>query len=115
MERKVYILRQPQPGGLWQWFKTSKTVNMTIVPVSIWYNGQVKTAEDFKLRVVGDDLSTQATFYYELLETEEPNPYVVAAGNLYMDPTAYALWKAESDTNTYAYTWAATQLNLTLD
>ena len=88
---------------------------MTIVPVNIWYNGQVKTAEEFRLRVVGDDLSAQATFYYELVETDEVSPYVIASGNLYINDTAYTAWKADTDTNAYAYSWAATQLNLTLD
>lgn len=88
---------------------------MTILPVNIWYNGQIKTAEEFKLRVVGDDLETSATFYYELIDTAEPVQYVIAYGNVMITGTAYATWKLDANTNAYAYTWAAAELNLTLD
>jgi len=89
---------------------------MTITPVNIWYNGLVKTAEQFRVRVVSDDLETQASFYYELLEADESSPpYTVVSGNLYMGGTEYTDWKADENTNLYAYTWAAGKLNLTLD
>lgn len=88
---------------------------MTILPLNIWYNGQIKTAEEFKLRIVGDDLETQATFFYELIETDEPVQYVVAYGNVSITGTDYTTWKSQTDTNAYAYTWVAAQLNLTID
>jgi hypothetical protein len=88
---------------------------MTITPVNIWYNGLVKTAEEIKLRVVADDLESQATFYYELVETDEASPYIVVSGNLHISGSAYTTWKADTNINLYAYTWAAGQLNLTLN
>ena len=39
---------------------------MTILPVKSWQNGQEKEATEFNLRIVSDNLSTNATFYYSL-------------------------------------------------
>lgn len=42
----------------------------TIQPVTSWQNGQEKQATIFDLRIVGDNLSTSATFYYSLSSAE---------------------------------------------
>jgi hypothetical protein len=90
----------------------------TIVPINVWIKGEIKTAELFRLRSTGDDLATRAEFYYELLEEDglaEPYiPYMVADGNISISGTDYTTWKANADTNEYAYTWAANQLNLVI-
>ena len=39
---------------------------MKIQPVQSWQNGQQKEATEFELRIVSDNLSTSATFYYSL-------------------------------------------------
>jgi hypothetical protein len=98
-----------------------------IQPVSVWKDGQVKTAEQFSLRSIGDDLETSAQFYYELKEADvttqdsEGNDVVtsgsvVAVGNLGMSGQDYNDWGSQSgvDINAWAYDWAASQLSLTI-
>ena len=98
-----------------------------IQPVSVWKDGQVKTAEQFSLRSIGDDLETSAQFYYELKEADvttqdsEGNDVVtsgsvVAVGNLGMSGQDYIDWGSQSgvDINAWAYDWAASQLSLTI-
>jgi stress response protein SCP2 len=82
-----------------------------ISTVTIWKDGVSKTAELFALRCVGDDLATNAVFYYELRETSGE---VLVTGNLTMNGTDYATWNNTVDANTAAYNWAATKLNLTI-
>jgi len=98
-----------------------------IQPVSVWKDGQVKTAEQFSLRSIGDDLESSAQFYYELKEADvttqdsEGNDIVtagsvVAVGNLSMAGQDYADWGTQSgvDINAWAYQWAADELNVVL-
>lgn len=87
----------------------------TIEALNVWVKGQIKTAELFRLRTTNDNLSTTADFYYELLETDGvADPYVIAEGNVSITGTDYTTWKADTNTNEYAYTWVASQLNLVL-
>lgn len=87
----------------------------TIETINVWTKGEIKTAELFRLKSINDDLSTAADFFYELLETSGvTDPYVIAEGNLSITGSAYTTWKANADTNEYAYTWAADQLNLVI-
>lgn len=87
----------------------------TIETLNVWAKGEIKTAELFRMRNINDDLESAADFYYELLEASGPgDPYVVANGNLSISGSAYTTWKADTNTNEYAYTWAATQLNLVI-
>ena len=60
-------------------------MSQTIQPVTSWQNGQEKQATIFDLRIVGDNLSTSATFYYSLsslevshMETRVVSPKVLA-------------------------------------
>jgi hypothetical protein len=98
-----------------------------IQPVSVWKDGQVKTAEQFSLRSIGDDLETSAQFYYEMKEADvttqdsEGNDVVtagqvVAVGNLSMGGQDYEDWGTQSgvDINAWAYQWAAGELNVVL-
>jgi hypothetical protein len=90
----------------------------TIETISVWTKGQIKTADFFRLKTTYDDLESTADFFYELLDenllTEPYIPYVIAEGNLRISGAAYTAWKADTDTNEYAYTWAADQLNLVI-
>lgn len=85
--------------------------------ITIWNDGSVKTAEDFLLRSIADDLNTSATFYYELKEAEVitdgnfTSGAVLRNGNLSMGGQEYTDW---DDSNASAYTWAAGKLNLIL-
>lgn len=93
-----------------------------IQPVNVWVNGEVKVAEWLSMRSINDDLETSATFYYELCENtvdENQNNVkgsAVANGNLTMSGQDYQDWGNQSgtDINTWAYNWAAGELNLVI-
>jgi len=96
-----------------------------IQPVTIWTGGTQKTASEFSLRIIADDLSSSATFYYELLEkvvtpgaTPEDEPTVsttmLVNGNSTLEGTEYVAWGESSDINADAYARIAAKLNLTL-
>lgn len=94
-----------------------------IQPVSVWKDGQVKTAEQFSLRSIGDDLESSAQFYYELKEADVTDAdgnvsggATVAVGNLSMAGQDYSDWGAQAgaDINAWAYDWAADKLNVVI-
>lgn len=107
---------------------------MKIENVSIWQNGEVKIANNFLLSIVNDNLSSSASFYYQLqnvtetivpaIPATESNEAVeekvvittdtLATGNLVMDGETYQQWDADPSANEWAYNWAAAQLNLVL-
>lgn len=82
-----------------------------IQPISIWVNGQLKTATLFSLIIINDNLLDSATFYWQLLDTDAVK---LADGNLTIGEPTYDQWGTSSDVNQWAYEWAATQLNITL-
>jgi hypothetical protein len=82
-----------------------------ISPVSIWKDGTTQSATQLLLRIVADDLYSQAIFYYELLTA---NDDVVINGNLTLNGTAYTTWNTSANATPGAFTWATDQLNLTL-
>jgi hypothetical protein len=82
-----------------------------IQPVSIWYNGIMVNATIFNMTSISDNLSTSATFYYQLFTDINQT---VAEGNLTMTGFDYEAYSTSPDSNAYAYQWGATQLNLTL-
>jgi hypothetical protein len=82
-----------------------------IQPVSIWYNGIMVMATIFNMNSINDNLTSSATFYYQLFT--ELNQQV-AEGNLTMTGFDYEAYSTSPDSNAYAYQWGATQLNLTI-
>jgi len=82
-----------------------------IQPVSIWYNGQMLQATIYNMTSISDNLSTEAIFYYQLLSSTNQQ---LATGNLTMTGFDYEAYSTSPDSNSYAYQWGATQLNLTL-
>lgn len=96
----------------------------TIQPVSSWQNGEEKEATQFVLSSSYDNLSTNATFQYQLNEiTSVPPPTIppmypmyntLVNGSLSISGQDYLDWDAASDANEWAYTWAAGKLNLTI-
>ena len=82
-----------------------------ILPISIWNNGQMLQAIIFNMNSISDNLSTSATFYYQLFSSENLQ---LAEGNLTMDGFDYEAYTTSPDSNAYAYQWGATKLNLTL-
>jgi len=86
-----------------------------IQPVSIWYNGTSVNANIFNLYSINDNLSTSATFYFALYSgTLDELGTTLAQGNLTMDGFDYEAYSSSPDSNSYAYQWGATQLNLTI-
>ena len=82
-----------------------------IQPISIWYNGQMIAANILNMNSISDDLSTNATFYYQLFSATN---FLLAQGNLTMNGFDYEEYSISPDSNIYAYKWAATKLNLEL-
>jgi hypothetical protein len=82
-----------------------------IQPVSIWYNGEMVLATIFNLNSISDNLSTTATFFYQLYSAENIQ---LAQGNLTMDGFDYEAYSTSPDSNAYAYQWGAQKLNITL-
>ena len=91
-----------------------------IQPISIWYNGQMVPATIFNMTSISDNLSTQASFYYQLLsgstsKLDDGSMNIqLAEGNLIMDGTDYTNYSTNVDSNDYAYQWGAEKLNITL-
>ena len=99
----------------------------TISPVTLWVNGLQKTATQFNLRSVSDDLATSATFWYSLDEVittpapeapegqlqAEPMTHTnsLATGNVSMSGEDYTAWTGSNDD---AYEFCAEALNLTI-
>ena len=82
-----------------------------IQPVSIWYNGSMVQATIYNMTSISDNLSTSATFYYQLFSATNQQ---LADGNLTMDGFDYQAYSTSPDSNSYAYSWGASKLNLTL-
>jgi len=89
-----------------------------IEPVTIWNDGQEKTASILTAKIVDDNLQSACNFYYELCEggqgTEE-NPLFkgisLVSGNVPMTGENYLDW---NNSNEEAYVYIAEKLNLTL-
>ena len=84
----------------------------SIQPVTIWVNGQSKTANYIIARSIYDDLNTEAIFYYQL--TDDQSGSVVTDGNVTMSGQDYIDWDASPDINLAAYEYLCEQLNLIL-
>jgi hypothetical protein len=82
-----------------------------IQPVGIWYNGAIIQATIFNLTSVNDNLSTEATFLYQLFSVDNIQ---LTNGNITMDGTDYSNYSSNPTSNDYAYQWGAAKLNLTL-
>lgn len=90
-----------------------------IQPVTIWVNGQQVQANNLAMYIINDNLSSLATFYYQLLNitTDQDgttNSSQLTQGNLTISGTDYDTWGESANINDQAYVWAAQQLNLTL-
>ena len=88
----------------------------TIEPISSWQSGEERQATVFVLTSAYDNLSTVANFQYQLSEilTEYNALNALVNGGLTMSGQDYLDWDAAVDANEWAYTWAATQLKLTI-
>ncbi len=95
----------------------------TIDPISSWQNGEEKQATVFVLTSSYDNLSTNASFQYQLNEVPSsttpssaifPLYNTLVNGYLNIEGQDYLDWDAAVDANEWAYNWAATQLKLTI-
>ena len=82
-----------------------------IQPISIWYNGEILQATIYNMTSISDNLIDSATFYWQLFDASNIQ---LSQGNLIMTTTDYLTYSSSLDSNTYAYEWGATQLNITL-
>jgi hypothetical protein len=78
-----------------------------INPVNIWQNGENLEATLLNASNVQDNLDTSATFQYSLLDS---NQNALSQGSLTMGGQDYIAYS----TNTYAWDYIATCLNLTI-
>jgi hypothetical protein len=78
-----------------------------IQPVNIWQNGENLEATLLNASNVQDNLDTSATFQYSLLDS---NQNALSQGSLTMGGQDYIAYS----TNTYAWDYIATCLNLTI-
>lgn len=87
-----------------------------IQPVTVWVNGQNKTAEYLDAHGIGFTLGVSARFFYSLsakvvdAEGVESPGEQVAQGNLDMTGADYQAWEQDE----FAWDWVASQLNLTI-
>jgi hypothetical protein len=88
-----------------------------ISPVSIWKNGQNKTASILDAIIINDNLSTSCTFYWMLKEADTVVDeqtvagQVLADGNVTMTGDDYDNWDGSND---YAFEYIASQINVTI-
>jgi hypothetical protein len=80
----------------------------TITAIQTWVNGKSVQATIFNLYVIGGTLGSSASFYYSLLDDSLAQ---VSQGNLTMSGEAYEGWGNDDE---YAWTWASTELGLTI-
>jgi hypothetical protein len=88
-----------------------------ISPVTIWKNGQDKTASILDAIIINDNLSSSCTFYWMLKEADSVVDeqtvagQVLADGNVTMSGEDYDDWDGS---NTYAFEYIAEQINVTI-
>jgi len=78
-----------------------KTIEPVVFPLNLG------TASILNAYCINDNLSTSATFYYELLTDTQSQ---LQQGNLTMIGEIYDNWA----TNDYAYNWVATEIDVTI-
>ena len=85
-----------------------------IETIKIWKNGQSQEATILNAYIINDNLATSCSFYYQLCSSGEQPDSIgqsLAEGNVTMDGENYLLWNGD---NNDAYSYIASELNLTL-
>jgi len=87
--------------------------------LTLWVNGQNKTANLFYLRLINDNLKDTAVFNYQLFyeytdSTQHNQQELLIDNTLTIDGQDYIDWGLSSDINTDAFTICANKLNITL-
>lgn len=83
----------------------------TIQAIQIWKDGELKSASIFNMYISYDNLSSTATFQYQLFNDDL---CIVAESKLSIHGDDYLLWGSSGDSNAEAYNYGATLLNLTI-
>lgn len=85
-----------------------------IEPITIWKNGQSQEANLLNAYIINDNLESSCSFYYQLCSSGEQPDSIgqsLADGNVTMSGENYLLWNGSNDD---AYSYIASELNLTL-
>jgi hypothetical protein len=85
-----------------------------IEPITIWKNGESQAANILNAYIINDNLESSCTFYYQLCSSSEQPDTIgqsLADGNVTMSGENYLLWNGD---NNDAYSYIASELNLTL-
>ena len=78
---------------------------------TIWINGEEKSAVKINVYSIFDDLSSRATFRYDLLTIDDIE---LAKGTIDINGEEYLLWGVATDINLMAYEYVVGKLNLVL-
>ena len=90
----------------------------SIENVTIWVNGQLKQGNWIDAKIVNDNLSDAAQFYWQISyvnivdDVEQTAP--ITQGNTSISGAEYDTWGQAADINFAAYEYICSQLNLTL-
>jgi hypothetical protein len=89
-----------------------------IEAVTIWKNGESQEANLLNAYIINDNLQSSCSFYYQLCSMGEGSELFItsigqtlADGNVTMDGEKYLAWDGSND---YAFSYIASELNLTL-
>jgi hypothetical protein len=93
-----------------------------IQPVTIWVNGESKSAEFFQVTCINDNYENSATNYWQLFtkvvdaEGVESMGEQIAQSNLTIDGADYTAWgdQPAMAINAWIYDWSADKLNLVI-
>lgn len=83
-----------------------------ISPIEIWINGNLETVNFLSCKIIFDNLSSKAIFYWALYNNE--NEILITDGNLSIIDEDYIFWNEQADVNYAAYQYVANKLNLTI-
>jgi hypothetical protein len=82
---------------------------VNIQPVSIWINGEVKTAVSLNLISLDNNLYNTCLFQYFLYDADGIQ---LITANITMIGQDYVEYTISANSNEYAYNWACTTLHL---
>ena len=90
----------------------------SIQPVQIWTNGTAATGNYIDARIVNDNLSDNAQFYWQISNVSGSGDNEVkqslTQGNTSINGADYETWSEAAEVNLAAYQYICEQLNLTL-
>ena len=85
----------------------------TILEVSVWKQGAAVSCNTLSLNSISDNLTSSATFYFQVGTTTAETFTPETEGNLTCSAENYIDWRVNSFSTDWILTWACGQLNLT--